>query len=458
MNHLLDHIKKTRPDELNYDWLGEFVHAIDLSSLNFRELLPELPSSGGYSRNILCLEPFECVLLHWNPGAESAVHHHEGFWGYVLCLEGEIENITYIHQGDELIETKGMRALPGGVIDEPDGVIHKIVNPRKDKPLITLHFYAPALETLDGLKLYDLENGRIAELNEHAVTASFDQDASCFRSMQESAFSFVPASGKSNARTHRIFPVVPKPDSKTISALVSRYYREQAEEYDYFDLRHESRRRYNDRINVLIADRLALKDSVERVVDLACGTGRRAIEIREQSQKDYHLCGIDLSPDMVAVAASRGMEVRTGNWLDIEIPEHYADAVTFLYAYGHIPTEEERLASLKKVHRTLRPGGLFFFDVFNLNDKSEWGPLAVKAFEEQNLERFGYERGDVFYRKIGGEGIAFLHYCEETTLVELIERAGFHVDEVMHVGYVQQSGQILDGENGSLFIVARRGE
>lgn len=458
MKHLLEKIKKSSCDELSYEWLGRFVQSIDIHSLDYRSLLPEMPMSGGYSRNILCLEPFECVLLHWNPGAESAVHHHEGFWGYVLCLEGEIENITYTHEGAELIESKGMRALPGGVIDEPDGVIHKIVNPRKDIPLITLHFYAPALETLDGLKLYDLERGRIAELNETAATASFDQNGACFRSMTENAFTFIPASGRTNAKTHRIFPVVPKPDSKTISALVSRYYREQAEEYDYFDLRHESRRRYNERINALIAERLIKKEPLDRVVDLACGTGRRAIEIRKLSGKTYHLCGIDLSPDMVAVASSRGMEVRTGNWLDIEIPEHYADAVTFLYAYGHIPTEDERLASMRKVYRTLRPGGQFFFDVFNVNDTSEWGPLAVKAFEEQKLDRFGYERGDVFYRKIGGDGIAFLHYCEEGSLVELVQKAGFIVDEIIHVGYVQQSGEIIDGGNGSLFVVARRPE
>lgn len=458
MNVLLDKIKQTRPEQLSYEWLGEFVHTIDIASLDYKSFLPELPKTGGYSRHILCLEPFECVLLHWQPGAESAVHHHEGFWGYVLCLEGEIENITYKHEDGELLESKGMRALPGGVIDEPDGVIHKIVNSRKDQPLITLHFYYPALETLDGLKLYDLANRRLAELNEKAATASFDQDEACFRSIKEDAFEFVPAGARVTSKTHRIFPVVPKPDSKTISALVSRYYREQAEEYDYFDLMHESRRQYNERINLLIAARLQKKASLNRLVDLACGTGRRAIEIREMAQRDYHLCGIDLSPDMVAVAASRGMEVRTGNWLDIEIPENYADAVSFLYAYGHIPTVAERRASLKKIYRTLKPGGLFFFDVFNVRDRSEWGPLAVKAFEEQKLERFGYERGDVFYRKIGGEGIAFLHYCEEERLVDLLTETGLIVDEVLHVGYVQQSGEILDSENGSLFIVARRPE
>ena len=53
-----------------------------------------------YARNILLLDPFEVVVLHWPPGVESAIHHHEGFWGYVLCVEGEVENVEYTYDAE----------------------------------------------------------------------------------------------------------------------------------------------------------------------------------------------------------------------------------------------------------------------------------------------------------------------------------------------------------------------
>ena len=52
----------------------------------------------------------------------------------------------------------------------------------------------------------------------------------------------------------------------------------------------------------------------------------------------------------------------------------------FLYAFGHIPTDLERRESLEKVFAALRPGGRFYFDVFNLDNANEWGPDALSGF------------------------------------------------------------------------------
>ena len=71
---------------------------------------------------------------------------------------------------------------------------------------------------------------------------------------------------------------------------------------------------------------------------------------------------------------------------------HY-DAVAFLYAFGHIPTLEERRKSLNKVRDALRPGGRFYFDVFNADNPNEWGPEALRLFDHLNLAGEGYERG-----------------------------------------------------------------
>ncbi len=456
MKDLLERVQKETPERFDYEWLGRFVRSINANELNYRELLPEITSADDYARNILCLAPFECVLLYWPPGVESAVHHHEGFWGYVLCLEGAIDNIEYTLKDGKLLESRAVRAYAGGVLNEPDGTIHKIVNASDEDYLVTLHFYYPALDTLDNLRLFDLVHRRIATLNEKAATASFGQDPSCYRSIEEDAFEFVPLADNPNARSHRVYPILPKPGSDQIAELLGKYYKEQAFEYDSFDLTHESRRKYTERINMLIAAYFE-KTQPKKVLDLACGTGRRALDIRNQSGIDYEILGIDLSPEMCAVAQQRGIHAEAGNWLEIEIPKTEADAVTFLYAYGHIPSEQERRASLKKIYDSLKPGGYLFFDAFNLNDRNEWGPAALKAFDEHNLGDFGYERGDVFYKKVGGEEVAFLHYCDEALLRDFVTSAGFTVESILHIGYVQRSGEILDREDaGALFVIARK--
>ena len=63
--------------------LGRWVFEQDWSELNWNGALPRWEEGEAYSRNILALEPFEVALLRWKPGAESAVHLHEGFWGFV---------------------------------------------------------------------------------------------------------------------------------------------------------------------------------------------------------------------------------------------------------------------------------------------------------------------------------------------------------------------------------------
>lgn len=452
---LLDRVACETPSEFDYEWLGKFVRSIDVPVLDYKAHLPALGEPGKYTRNILILEPFEVVLLHWPAGVESAVHLHKGFWGYVLCLEGQIDNITYQFEGDQLHESVVSRATPGGIIAEPDGTIHKIVNSSATEPLVTLHFYYPALDTLDGLMLFDLETGTVGELNAEAQTASFAEPDVHFRRLDKGAFTFQTAG--SNGKSHRIFPILPKPSSETIRELISAYYAEQAAEYDSFDLNHTSRKRYTESINQLIAGKLRQLDTLDTVLDIACGTGRRSVDIRELSGKDYALHGLDLSGAMAEVAEQRGIEPHVGAWQDVDLEGLQVDAITFLYAYGHIPSEVERAEALVKIYRHLRPGGFLFFDVFNARDQFEWGPKAIAYFERHGLIHQGYERGDVFYRKTGGKEVAFLHYCEEAPMRAFLEAQGFEVVSVTHIGYTGKPGQILDNpDEGSLFFHCRK--
>lgn len=443
---------------LTYDNLGRFVRSAKNKIPNYHDDLPDIKSKDKYSRRILCMEPLECVLLRWPPEVESAVHFHDGFWGYVWVLDGICENVEYKIKDGKMFITSQLYARKGGVIDEPDGTIHLIRNPSKDKELITCHFYYPALETLDGLKVYDLESGKIGTLNDKAATASFLEPDDHFRDLEEGAFVYQTMLEAMPTQTHRMCPVLPKPSSEEIKSMIGAYYAEQASQYDLFDLSHHSRKQYVQKINQLIAEKVKGLEQIDKALAIACGTGRRAAKIRELSERAYDITCVDISEEMCCQATERNVRSIAGDWLRVNVGDDIFDVTTFLYAFGHIPFEEERIAALKKIHKHMSDGGLLFIDVFNQEDQNEWGPKAVRRFESDHLEGFGYDKGDLFYRKADGHALSFLHYFTREEMVSLLEKTGFEVIDVYNIGYVKRSGEVLDGkdERGSLFFVARK--
>ncbi len=443
------------PEPLTYEGLCRWVEGIDWTSSNWRDHVPAVNNSEDYSRNILSLEPFEVVLLHWPPGVESAVHLHEGFWGTVVCLEGVLENITYELVDGALREKEVLRAHTRGMVPEPDGTVHKIRNGSNHESLVTLHFYHPALQNLDGLILYDLETGSTFACNEIAPTASIHLPVSNYHTIQQNAFCFEPLPEASHVQCN----IVPKPSAEHIERMVQGYFTEQANQYDALDAQIQKRRKYTAAIDRLVAKgilNLAGYQPINRVMHLACGTGRRAVEIRKDTGLDYTMEGVDMCEEMAAQATNRGVKVQVASLRQPEaFVKHEAfDAVTLLYAYGHLPDREARQNIIRASYEMLNPGGLFFFDAFDAEDQYEWGPEAIRQFQEQRLGTQGYERGDVFYRRAQGEHVAFLHYCSTTSLQKLMEEAGFVEIEMTTIGYDQSVG--LESHDGKMFVSGKK--
>ena len=443
------------PNPLTYERLCDWVEGIDWLESGWEAWVPEATNPHDYGRNILCLEPFEVVLLHWPAGVESAVHHHAGFWGAVVCLQGILENVTYEKRGQVLREKEVLRAYPSGIVPEPDGTLHKIKNGSPTEPLVTLHFYCPALANLDGLVLYDLPSGRTFTCNDLAPTASVHLPTTCYHEIREGAFEFEPTDEASHIQCN----IVPMPDPENVERMVMDYFAEHANRYDALDKQIIKRRTYTEAIDQRVANGIrALNEALEvqRVMHLACGTGRRAASIREATGLDYEMLGLDLCEEMVAIAGERDLRVTAGSLREPDVwiePEKF-EVVTLLYAYGHLPNRATRYGVIKSAFAMLKPGGRFFFDAFDIEDEHEWGPEARRQFAEQRLANQGYEEGDVFYRRAKGEHLAFLHYCSSDRLNDLMGEVGFVDLEMITIGYDQASG--TESHNGKLFVAGTK--
>ena len=63
------------------------------------------------------------------------------------------------------------------------------------------------------------------------------------------------------------------------------------------------------------------------------------MDIRERSGLSYRVEGVDIGAGMIETAKGRGVDTRIGHWNEVQVEEDACDSITFLYAFGHIPSE-----------------------------------------------------------------------------------------------------------------------
>ena len=114
-------------------------------------------------------------------------------------------------------------------------------------------------------------------------------------------------------------------------------------------------------------------ERTDDVLDLGCGTGHLAQEIRVLT--DGRVVGIDLSPEMIALAreaAPEGIEFLTGAAEELDMPGEF-DAILCNSAFQWFTDEPRALANC---FAALRPGGRMAMQV---PARHEYCPTFVRA-------------------------------------------------------------------------------
>lgn len=133
-------------------------------------------------------------------------------------------------------------------------------------------------------------------------------------------------------------------------------------------------------------------EPVRRLLDVACGTGRHALQFHRQG---YEVVGTDVAEDMLGcahvAAAAAAAEVRfeRQDMRALDIPGPAFDAAVCLFdAVGHVRTNAEIRDVFDGVRRHLRPGGLFVLEF--------WHAAAILAhYEPLRIRRFETSDGDI---------------------------------------------------------------
>ncbi len=105
-----------------------------------------------------------------------------------------------------------------------------------------------------------------------------------------------------------------------------------------------------------------------KVLDLCCGCGRHAVELRGLG---YDVVGLDLSEELLDLACSRAdeceMDVEFVQCDMREIPyEDYFDlVVNFFTSFGYFASDADNQKVLLAIAGALKPGGKFLMDYMN---------------------------------------------------------------------------------------------
>jgi SAM-dependent methyltransferase len=188
----------------------------------------------------------------------------------------------------------------------------------------------------------------------------------------------------------------------------------------------------------------------ERVLDLACGSGRHSLELKRHG---FEVVGADISPELLEIAKrnaeGEGLDV---SFVEADLRELAFDAEFDIVlslndgAIGYLETDEENLRTFEVISRSLRPGGRHLMQLPNvlyarehLPQKS-WiaGESMIELVEHRWNKKDRYMEGAMIPVRFGEvleelKPIEFrqrLYTVEE--LKEIMSSVGMEVDRVFH--------------------------
>jgi ubiquinone/menaquinone biosynthesis C-methylase UbiE len=147
-------------------------------------------------------------------------------------------------------------------------------------------------------------------------------------------------------------------DHKTAPAS---YYNSRAEVYDQFN--EEALKSLNGLVEAILK-----RYSIQTVLDMTCGTGSQVFWLVKAG---FDLVGSDISRKMLAIARQKAKNERVkvrflqGDCRTIEAGTFDA-LITMFNSIGHLTKQDFEL-TLQNIHKQLKPGGLYIFDIFNLD-------------------------------------------------------------------------------------------
>lgn len=186
-----------------------------------------------------------------------------------------------------------------------------------------------------------------------------------------------------------------------------------------------------------IAQRVKVPDGGS-VLEIACGTGIVTRKLRDCLPASARLVATDLNEAMIDYAkhkfqSNEPVEFKQADATELPFADSSFDAVVCQFGLMFFPDKE---GAMREVHRVLRPGGVYVFNVWDAIEKNELAQIAndiVRTFFEDDPP--------TFYQVPFG-----LH--DQTVVRRLLEGAGFEDVEMVVLAKTGESPSAADAAKG----------
>lgn len=141
----------------------------------------------------------------------------------------------------------------------------------------------------------------------------------------------------------------------------SQHYNKEAQYYDAFNEK-------NSLIINQFLENLFKKYKVKTILDLTCGTGSQVFWL---TKKGFDVIGYDINLKMIRIAKEKAKHFSLKiKFAKGDMRSSYCGAfdavITIFNSIGHL-TKQDFIKTLQNIYANLKPGGLYVFDIFNLN-------------------------------------------------------------------------------------------
>ena len=247
------------------------------------------------------------------------------------------------------------------------------------------------------------------------------------------------------------------------------WYNKESKHYDTFN-----ENTINSRITNSTIEKILTKNKVNTVVDLTCGTGSQVFYL---AKRGFTVTGSDISPGMLKIAKSKARKEKVsvkllkGDLRTIKVGKFDA-AITIFNAIGHL-TKAGFEKAMRNVHRNLNEGGIYLFDIFNLNYflqgdnitklSIEWirrvGDTKLREIQHSIIDNKGVlisYTTDYMQKGLGkpkvSKSVGTLQLYTARELKEMLARRGFKV-----LGqYGMDGSKFLEGKTERILTVAKK--
>lgn len=123
---------------------------------------------------------------------------------------------------------------------------------------------------------------------------------------------------------------------------------------------------------------------VKTVLDMTCGTGSQVLHLSEHG---FDLTGSDISLKLLDIAREKskalGKDISfiSGDMRNIQIGKFDA-VITMFNAIGHV-SKQDFSKTIGNISSNLKPGGLYVFDIFNLDAMSDDAIKSLEVVQEK---------------------------------------------------------------------------